>query len=72
MTSVPVDSKTLRATDLVFGALISDNDNKEWAGWAAKLFRTLDERPGRYLLHWCEEKFLPIDQIRKILRNEMD
>ena len=44
MTSVPVDSKTLRATDLVFRALISDNNNDEWARWAAKLFRTLDER----------------------------
>ena len=68
---IPVDSRTLKATDLVFRALIGDGKKDDWARWAATLFRTLDEKPGRYLLRWCEAKFLPVDQIRKILRDEM-
>ena len=72
VSSVPADSKTLKATDLVFRALIGENKKDEWAKWAAALFRTLDEDPGLYLLRWCEAKFLPVDQIRKILREEVD
>ncbi len=72
VTSVPVDSKTLKATDLVFGALIGDTNNDEWPKRAAALFRNLDEGPGLYLLRWCDAKFLPVDQIRKILQDEMD
>ena len=69
---LPVDSKTLKATDHVFRALIGENKKDEWAKWAVALFRTLDEDPGLYLLRWCEAKFLPVDQIRKILRDEVD
>ena len=72
VTTVPADSKTLKATDLVFRALIGDTNNDEWPRKAAALFRTLDEEPGIYLLRWCEKKFLPVDQIRKILRDEID
>ncbi len=46
LSNVPVDSKTLKATDLVFRALIADKQNDEWA---AALFRRLDEAPRRYL-----------------------
>ena len=56
----------------MFRALIGANKNDEWAKWATALFRTLDEAPALYLLRWCEGKFLPVDQIRKILREEMD
>ena len=69
---LPVDSKTLKATDHVFRALIGENKKDEWAKWAVALFRTLDEDPGLYLLRWCKAKFLPVDQIRKILREEVD
>ena len=72
VTSVPADSKTLKATDLVFRALIGDTDNDEWPKRAAALFGNLDEEPGRYLLRSCEAKFLSVDQIRKILRDEVD
>ena len=72
MTSVPADSKTLKATDLVFGALIGDTNNDEWPKRAAALFRNLDEAAALYLFQWCEAKFLPVDQIRKILRAEVD
>ena len=68
---LPVDSKSLKATDLVFRALIGENKMDEWAKWAGTFFLTLDERPGRYLLRWCEEKFLPVDQIRRILGDEI-
>ena len=72
VTSVPADSKTLKATDLVFGALIGDTNNDEWPKRAAALFRNLDEAAALYLFQWCEAKFLPVDQIRKILRAEVD
>ena len=69
---LPVDSRTLKATDLVFRALIGEDKKDEWAKWAAALFRTLDEEPGNYLLRWCESEFLPVEQIRKILQDEVD
>ena len=72
MTSVPADSKTLKATDLVFRALIGDTNNDEWAKWAAAHFSGLTKDPRRYLIRWCDENFLPFDLIRRILRNETD
>ena len=67
-----VDSRTLKATDLVFRALIGDNQNEEWARWAAKLFRRLAKDPRRYLIQWCNENFLSDDQLSDALRNEVD
>lgn len=72
VSDVPIDSKTLKATDLVLGALIGKNKNDEWAKWAAALFRGLARDPSRYLNRWCDENFLPFDQVRRILRDEMD
>ena len=72
VTSVPADSKTLKATDLVFRALIGDTNNDEWTKRAAALFRKLEESPALYLFQLCEAEFLPVDQIRKILRDEME
>ena len=72
VTIVPADSKTLKATDLVFGALIGDTNNDEWPKRAAALFRNLDEAAALYLFQWCKAKFLPVDQIREILRDEAD
>ncbi len=72
VSDVPVDSKTLKATDFVFGALIGKNKNDEWAKWAAALFRGLAKDPSRYLNRWCDENFLPFDQARRNLREEMD
>ena len=72
LSNVPVDSKTLKATDLVFRALIGDTNKDEWPKRAAALFRNLDEAAALYLFQWCEAKFLPVDQIRKILRDEVD
>lgn len=72
VSDVPVDSKTLKATDLVLGALIGKNKNDEWAKWAAALFRGLARDPSRYLNRWCDENFLPFDQVRRILREKMD
>ena len=72
LSDVPVDSKTLKATDLIFLALIGEHKNDEWARWAAALFRGLTKDPRRYLIRWCDENFLPFDQVRRILRNEMD
>ena len=69
---IPVDSRTLKATDLVFRALIGDSNNDEWAKWAGKLFRGLAKDPRRYLIRWCDENFLPFDQVRRILREEMN
>ena len=71
VTSVPADSKTLKATDLVLRALIGDTNKDEWAKRAATLFLALDEAPGRNLFRWCEAKFLPVDQIRRILGDEI-
>ena len=72
LSDVPVDSKTLRATDLIFLALIGEHKNDEWTKWAAALFRFLEKAPGDYLIRWCEENFLPVDQLRKALRDELD
>ena len=69
---LPIDSKTLKATDVVFRALIGDNKNEKWAIWAAKLFRRLDEAPRAYLLRWCDENFLSYDQLLEALRNDQD
>lgn len=72
VTNVPADSKTLKATDLMFRSLIGDTNNNKWPKRAAALVRSLDEAPALYLFQWCEEKFLPTDQIREILRHELD
>lgn len=72
LSDVPVDSKALKATDLVFGALIGKNKNDEWAKWAAALFRRLAKAPRRYLIRWCDENFLSYDQLLDALRKEAD
>ena len=69
---LPVDSKTLKATDLVFRGLIGESKNDEWAKSATALFRTLDEDPGLYLLRWCDDNFLPVSQLRQVLTEETD
>ena len=72
VSDVPVDAKTLKATDLVFRALIGDSDNRDWEGWAAKLFSGLATDPRRYLIRWCDENFLSYDQLLNALRKETD
>ena len=60
VTSVPADSKTLKATDLVLRALIGDTKNDEWAKMGGcALPCTLDEAPGRYLLPLVRGKIPP-------------
>ena len=66
--NIPIDAKTLKATDLMFRTLILTRRHGEWARWAASLYQMLDLKPRRYLLHWCEENFLPVRQLLALLR----
>ena len=59
----PIDAKTLKVTNLMFHTLILAKRNGEWARWAASLYQMLAPKPRGYLLHWCEENFLPVRQI---------
>ena len=68
----PVDSKTRKGTNLVIRALLEERREEDWASWAAALYRGLGTVPRRYLLRWCEDKFLPVAQLLNALRQDMD
>ena len=68
----PVDSKTRKATNLVFEALLGGRLDGDWARWGAALYRRLDTMPKRYLLRWCEDKFLPVSQLLRALSHDVD
>ena len=59
----PADWKTRKATNLVIRALLEERREGDWAKWAAALYRGLSTNPRRYLLRWCEDKFLPVGQL---------
>ena len=68
----PVDSKTRKGTNLVIRALLEERREGDWASWAAALYGGLATLPRRYLLRWCEDKFLPVGQLLNALRQDMD
>lgn len=68
----PVDSKTRKATTLVFHALLGDRRDSDWARWGAALYRRLDTIPRRYLLRWCEDNFLSVSQLLRALGRDVD
>ena len=68
----PVDSKTRKGTNLVIRALLEERREEDWASWAAALYRGLGTLPRRYLLRWCEDKFLPVSQLLNALRQDVD
>ena len=68
----PVDSKTRKATNLMFRTLILDRHNGEWARWGASLYRELAKKPRRFLLRWCEENFLSVGRLLASLRGDLE
>ena len=68
----PVDSKTRKGINLVIRALLEERREENWASWAAALYRGLGTVPRRYLLRWCEDKFLPVGQLLNAMRQHMD
>ena len=68
----PVDWKTRKGTNLVIRALLEERRGGDWARWAATLYRGLSTNPRRYLLRWCEDKFLPVGQLLASLKQSED
>ena len=68
----PVDWKTRKGTNLVIRALLEERRGGDWARWAAALYRGLSTNPRRYLLRWCEDKFLPVGQLLASLKQSED
>ena len=63
------DSSRIRtASNIVFGALLSRDRGHEWAKWATSLYLKIDAAPRDYLLDWCVEHSLPVDDVKRILQ----
>ena len=54
------DLKVMKATDLLFTALLRCDPTLERASWPSLLYRSINEAPRAYLLVWCREHSLPI------------
>ena len=62
----PDDSRVRKASELLIRALLHPRHNDEWASWATALFLRLAEAPRTFLLDWCREQDLPIDQLKAV------
>lgn len=68
----PADWKTRKGTNLVMRALLEERRKSDWARWGAALYRGLSTNPRRYLIRWCEDKFLPVGQLLGSLKQIED
>lgn len=70
--NLPIDAKTLKATNLMYRTLILARRDGEWVRWAVSLYRALATKPRRCLLRWCEENFLPVGELLAVLREDLE
>ena len=60
------DSRVRKASELLIEALLHPRTGDEWPSWATVLYLRLDDAPRTFLLDWCRERNLPVDELRAV------